>query len=152
MNFPRAFFLRSPLALGFAALLLGCGASEAPTPAAAPAPSSVATEVEQAAPAEVQAPVTAPAPAPGPASESDPVVVRELTLGDRACYLQIENAQGVLSEEMGEMSLCERTELVGRTVLLTFGMASVAAESCQGDPECSDTESVSLVQAIDLVP
>ncbi|HEY7766825.1 hypothetical protein [Longimicrobium sp.] len=79
------------------------------------------------------------------------VVVRELTLGDRGCYLQVE-AGGVRREEIGAMELCERADLVGRTVRLGRAPGAVPAMSCQGDPECAQSDTVMLVHRVDVVP
>jgi hypothetical protein len=79
------------------------------------------------------------------------VVVRELTLGDRGCYLQVE-AGGVRREEIGAMELCERADLVGRTVRLGRAPAAVLAMSCQGDPECAESDTVMLVHRVEVVP
>ena len=78
------------------------------------------------------------------------VVLRELTLGDRGCYLQVE-AGGVRREEIGAMELCERADLVGRTVHLRRAPGAVLAMSCQGDPECAQSDTIMLVHRVEVV-
>lgn len=117
----------------------------------APPPPSVPSEA--AAPT---APVAPPAPAAPPAPVSPPPaptdVLRALTLGDRACYVTLEDSQGLAREEMGRMELCELTTLVGQSVTPSYGEESVAAESCQGDPECTQTETVRLLIELQPLP
>lgn len=95
---------------------------------------------------------TAAAAETGAASTGSRVVVtlRGLTDGDRACYLQVDGDGGA-RELMADMALCERTDLVGQEVRLSIGHREVAAESCQGDPECAEQETVELVHAIEAV-
>jgi hypothetical protein len=118
---------RPVLVLALSLLGFGCQSKEAtppPTPAA-----------EQAAPTSTKI-----------------VVVRGRVAGDRACYLNVEDEKGQSREEMASFELCEREDLVGRRARLHFGKAQVMAESCQGNPDCPDTETVDLVNGIDLLP
>lgn len=71
-------------------------------------------------------------------------VVRELTLGDRACYILIEH-DGEEVEAMAFMALCERDELIDRFATFEHEAGEVIALSCEGDPECSDQETVLLI-------
>jgi hypothetical protein len=82
----------------------------------------------------------------------DTVVVKGLTAGDRACYLEVEDGDGKSREEMASFELCERTDLIGKKVRLQFEKAQVQAESCQGNPDCTDSETVDLVHAVELNP
>lgn len=120
--------------------LAGCEPAAPP----APAPSAIPAPTEAAPP-----PPVAPA-APMPPPPATTAVLRSLTLGDRACYVTLEDAQGLTREEMGRMELCELTALVGQSVSPSYGEEAVAAESCQGDPECTQTETVRLL--IELQP
>jgi hypothetical protein len=133
---------------GFVAcLLLGlAGCEPAPTPAAGDAatPASPATNPPPQAPAPP--PPSAPVPPPAAAT----AVLQVLTLGDRACYVTLADAQGLTREEMGRMELCELEALIGRPVLPVYGEEAVAAEACQGDPECTQTETLRLL--IELKP
>jgi hypothetical protein len=132
-------WVRSLAALGVSALLLGCANDQAPTPPPPQAgePVPVAIPIDEPA-----APVDQPLPESG--------VIRELNLGDRACYVTVENAAGSIDELMAVMELCVRDELIGQSVRLEYELGLVTAESCQGDPECNDSEMVQLV--VDVAP
>ena len=71
-------------------------------------------------------------------------VVRELTLGDRACYILIEH-HGEMVEAMAFMALCERDELIDRFATFEHEAGDVMAMSCEGDPECTDHETMLLI-------
>lgn len=70
--------------------------------------------------------------------------VQNLTVGDRACYVDVIDAGGVYSTEYAAFEICEQ-DLVGRDVELTYESGTIAAASCQGDPDCSETETVMLI-------
>ena len=76
-------------------------------------------------------------------------VVRELTLGDRACYIAVEQ-DGEVSEAMAFMELCERDDLIGQFVIFEHEAGEVIAMSCQGDPECTESETVLLISDVTL--
>ncbi len=76
-------------------------------------------------------------------------VVRELTLGDRACYIAVEQ-DGEVSEAMAFMELCERDDLIGQFVTFEHEAGEVIAMSCQGDPECTESETVLLIKDVTL--
>lgn len=81
----------------------------------------------------------------------DAVTVRGLTAGDRACYMEVEDGAGNRREQMAAFEICERAELIGKQVRLRLEKAQVQAESCQGNPDCTDTETVDLVQSVEEV-
>ncbi|MBE9181016.1 hypothetical protein IQ268_20870 [Oculatella sp. LEGE 06141] len=87
-----------------------------------------------------------------PASEPEVVVVRDLTMGDRACYMEVEDAQGQRSGEEASFELCEQSQLIGQRVRLTRVPTSILAMSCQGDPECVESDTVNLITAAEVVP
>jgi hypothetical protein len=76
-------------------------------------------------------------------------VIRELTLGDRACYIAIEQ-DGEVIEAMAFMELCERDDLIGQFATFEHEAAKVSALSCQGDPECTESETVLLISDVAL--
>lgn len=78
-------------------------------------------------------------------------MVRSLTPGDRACYMEIEDAQGQTSSTEASFELCEQTDLIGQRVQLMRESASVLAASCQGDQDCTDRDTVNLVVAAEVV-
>ena len=87
-----------------------------------------------------------PGPQPVPPESG---VVRELSLGDRACYVAIEQA-GEFSEAMALMELCERDDLIGRFATFKYEAAKVSAVSCQGDPDCTESETVLIISQVTL--
>ena len=92
----------------------------------------------------------AAAPAANPVADPDAITtLRGLTMGDRACYVTVEDAAGETREEMGEFILCEGTALVGQRVRLTYGEVPVPAASCEGDPACTETEVLRIVTGIE---
>lgn len=82
---------------------------------------------------------------------TQPVELVSMENGDRACYLTVRPDGEPERTDMADFGLCERTELVGQRVSLTVTPSEVMAESCQGDPECADKETVSLVTGMDPV-
>jgi hypothetical protein len=137
---PRDDMKRNDLVACGAALVLaalaGCEPAPTPVPAATDAPPAAAPPAAATAP---------PPPAPAPAPQAATAVLQALTLGDRACYVTLADAQAQSREEMGRMELCELTALIGQPVMPAYGEERVAAESCQGDPECTETETVRLI-------
>ncbi len=86
----------------------------------------------------------------GAAQVSDEVVtITQMQPGDRACYLTVQGDGGE-RQEMADFEFCERDDLIGQRVTLTTVATQIQAMSCQGDPECPDTEQVQLVTAADL--
>ena len=71
--------------------------------------------------------------------------LKTLTAGDRGCYVEVTDATGAQRELLAAFEICEQTALIGKRVQWTTRVESVAAESCQGDPECQDSEKVMLV-------
>jgi hypothetical protein len=111
---------------------LGCGGGEAP-------------------PSEVHAPPAAPAapapaaPAAAPAGEGPTLL--SLLSGDTACYATL-TENGVERQELATFEMCEHQDLVGSKVTITREKANVMAASCQGDPECKDTEVVDIISSM----
>lgn len=135
--------------------LAGCGGEP---PAREPAAPPAATEVASA-PADGRtdtASASAPASPPDSAApivpRQDTATVRSLTDGDRGCYLVLEDERGATFDRVGPFELCERRELVGRRVQLTLGPGEVLADSCQGNPECTERETVEVVRSAERIP
>lgn len=76
--------------------------------------------------------------------------VQELTAGDRACYVDVIDAGGVYSTEYAAFEICEQ-DLVGRDVELIYESGTITAASCQGDPACSETETVMLITQAEII-
>ena len=70
-----------------------------------------------------------------------------LQVGDVACYPELSLDEREF-HAMALFEVCERQDLIGKTVTLTFGLDRVLADSCFGDPECPDTQPAFLAQSI----
>lgn len=84
--------------------------------------------------------------------------VREVTvltaeLGDRGCYLTIEGEAAAATEIMAAYDVCgaDADALVGNRYRATVEPGEVMAASCEGDPECPDTETVDMVTALEPI-
>lgn len=71
----------------------------------------------------------------------------EATAGDIACYLSLRLPDGEQVEQMADFALCEAPPPRGRELHWEYRSERVAAASCEGDPECTDSESVALAVA-----
>jgi hypothetical protein len=115
----------------------------------------LAQRVALAACAALLLPLSLPAAAQG----SDTVSIGALTKrasgtvtglesGDVACYLNLKDARGASFQEMADFSLCEqKPSLKGKRVALTYKLAKVMSDECQGDMNCKKTKTVALVTA-----
>lgn len=84
---------------------------------------------------------------------ADLAIVRNLSLGDRACYVELENNQGQKSDEFAAFEMCDRADLVGRRVRLTRERSPIIAIDCIAEPVgCTKTETVNLIIAAETVP
>lgn len=72
--------------------------------------------------------------------------------GDVACYLDLIDDDGVRWSQMADFSLCESTEEVeGSRVALQYELGNVLADSCQGNPDCGETQQVALAVGLNVV-
>lgn len=144
----------SRAALAVALLSLGaCADADAP-----PADATAAGETTVVS-GETDAPVPGRAADPPEDSEGgdadstgagdilQPVTITAMQAGDVACYVTLTDAAGATREEMAAFEICEQTGLVGTPVTIRTEMGNVMAASCQGDPDCPDSESVRLIVA-----
>jgi hypothetical protein len=75
-------------------------------------------------------------------------LVKELQNGDVSCVMVMTDQDGSEFIEAADFDICfQEPSLIGKQVRLTYRMENVIAESCQGDPECSDTDEVAMVVA-----
>lgn len=93
----------------------------------------------------------APAPAAGPTG-----TLKELQNGDRACYVVLD-VDGAEQSIEGDFELCpgagkDASGLIGQRVTWTTEKAKVQAASCEGDPDCSDSDEVDLIVTITAAP
>lgn len=82
-------------------------------------------------------------------------VLNAAQAGDVACYLTLTTDDGP-QELMATFDVCPEPDtehpLVGQTVTVTFERGSVMAASCEGNPDCPDSEEVDLVNSITAAP
>lgn len=69
--------------------------------------------------------------------------VKAVQQGDISCYIELER-DGAVSMHSGDFEVC-KPELVGQRVVIETSQANVQSEECQGDPECTLSESVELI-------
>lgn len=68
--------------------------------------------------------------------------IQGLQQGDRACYASVADAGGNVTQQFASVELCGQSALVGQSMRLFYEPVSIAAESCQGNPSCTATETV----------
>jgi len=72
--------------------------------------------------------------------------VTNAVVGDRACYLTLQDDLGRVSEEYAAFEICEqKPSVIGQRVVLTYKMGAVNSQSCGGDPICAQHDRVPLV-------
>ncbi len=102
---------------------------------------------DQASQPPAATPAATPTAAPPPGKPAS-ATVTELVAGDAACYVTLKPDTGEAVTEMAEFEICEKTELVGRKVDLTWKQGEVLAAECQGDVDCGKTDKVWLITAV----
>jgi hypothetical protein len=142
--------LRLPL-LALALAAAGC-ASEPEEGDAAPVPGEVEVQsnetteaAEPALDAEAAVDTTGP-PRRELAGTSVPTrgVVTDMESGDVSCYLTVRTDDGATETVHADYSVCDSNAIIDRRVQIEYVEGDVLADSCQGDPECLDTETVAL--------
>lgn len=79
-------------------------------------------------------------------------IVVSLENADTACNVELQDDAGSTRFEAADFDLCfQQPSLVGRRVTLTWVMATVQAESCGGDPECSDSDRTPLITRATII-
>jgi hypothetical protein len=79
-------------------------------------------------------------------------LVKELQNGDVSCVMVMTDQIGAEFIEAADFDICfQEPSLIGKHVRLTYRMENVIAESCQGDPECSDSDEVALVVSASVI-
>jgi len=114
--------------------MLACGSGEAVTAPDAPTD---------------KAPEAAPEKAPEAAAAKQGKLV-SLEQGDVACYVELKGKGGEELYLHGDFELCpgggsDASKLVGQRVAYTTVATQVQADTCEGNPDCSDTQEVPLV-------
>jgi len=72
-----------------------------------------------------------------------------ITPGDRMCYVKVRDEAGDEFEDAASFEVCETPGLEGQPMRITRTMENVVAESCEGNLECGESESVSLITAVE---
>lgn len=85
------------------------------------------------------------------AQTPNPVTIKSTTAGDVACYLEVTDANGVEHSLVADFSICDRTDLNGKKATLTYSKGNILADSCQGNPDCSESKTVDLVRTVDII-
>ncbi len=85
------------------------------------------------------------------AAPSQVGVITGLTVGDRACYVTLENEAGEVSTEFAAFEICAQ-DLVGKHVQLTYESGEIVAEACEGNLDCGLSETVLLITAAEVIP
>jgi len=70
--------------------------------------------------------------------------ITSLEAGDVACYVEFSH-DGMAHEAMASFDICEQTHLLHKKVSLSYSRQKVLADSCEGNPDCSQTETVWLI-------
>ncbi|MEO1329327.1 MAG: hypothetical protein AAFW46_06680 [Pseudomonadota bacterium] len=104
--------------------------------------------------AAVSAAVFGAAIALAAAAQTQPEIARldQLQNGDAACSLLLTTPGGEALILPGDFDLCARDDLIGTDVALRYATADMLAPSCEGDPDCPDTVSATIVTEIRPAP
>lgn len=78
-------------------------------------------------------------------------VVRDLTAGDRACYVTVADSQNIVTTELAGFDICEQ-DLIGKQVRFTYEIGNVVAAECNGDLDCGLSDQVSLIRGATVLP
>jgi len=93
-----------------------------------------------------------PAAEPYSASAGDTNVYTFVSVeqADTACYVTVHDAGGAEKTYPGEFDLCTHDPIpaVGARVRIEWGTATILAASCEGNPDCPDSDEVQIVQKL----
>lgn len=76
--------------------------------------------------------------------------VTDLSAGDRACYVDLVDENGIKSSQFTNFEICEQ-DLVGAQVRLTYETGNIIAFSCQGDPGCGRSDRAILISQAEVI-
>lgn len=71
-------------------------------------------------------------------------VVTAIESGDISCYVTVRTDDGASQTVHADYSVCDSNVIVDRRVQIEYVEGQVTAASCEGDPECLETETVPL--------
>ena len=75
-------------------------------------------------------------------------LVTALNAGDVACYVELDYGDRKTTE-MADFAICEMP-LVGKHIQFQTRPERVMADSCPGDPECGESETVDLIVSVQV--
>lgn len=76
--------------------------------------------------------------------------VTELVAGDRACYVNLVDANDKTTTQFANFDICEQ-DLVGAQVRLTYETGNIIAFSCEGDIECGRSDRAILISQAEVI-
>ena len=76
--------------------------------------------------------------------------VSRLVMGDRACYVDLVDANGKMTTQFANFEICEQ-DIVGAEVQLAYETGNILAFSCQGDLDCGRTDAVLLMTQANVI-
>jgi hypothetical protein len=78
--------------------------------------------------------------------------VKELQNGDASCVMVMTDERGKEFIESADFDICfQEPSPIGHWVALGYRMENVMADSCQGDPECGETQRIALVVSAKII-
>ncbi len=100
---------------------------------------------------------TMPDPAVGLSTEAPIGTLTGLEQGDVACYASISMDGGEAVPHMATFDLCPGNEndasaFIDQRITWTTAMLDVPADSCEGDPECTEHEKAPVIETITAAP
>lgn len=78
-------------------------------------------------------------------------VVTAIENSDQSCFVTLRTDTGAEETVHADYSLCDTDGLEGRRVQIAYAPSTILAASCEGDPDCLDTEAVALAVAADVI-
>lgn len=83
-------------------------------------------------------------------ADSNAPTVTGLESGDVACYVTLDYGNGKTEMKTAAFDICDQP-IKGKKITFKMEKGQVLADSCQGDPECSETKTVDLITSVTVV-
>lgn len=77
--------------------------------------------------------------------------IKSMEAGDRACYVELEDKRGNKYEDLADFEVCEKTNFIGKWVVITRKKASIMSAACAGRDDCTLSETVHVIVGIEAV-
>ncbi|WP_420456884.1 hypothetical protein [Rubrivirga sp.] len=78
-------------------------------------------------------------------------VVTDIESGDVSCTLTLRTDGGATEAVHADYSVCDSNVILDRRVQIEYAPSNLLAPSCDGDPDCLDTETVALAVVADPI-